>query len=115
LTRVLADNASVFDMTGISEESADFPAGAKPIINGPTIINRLSKLTFTIENADASGLIKIFDINGRMIKNLGSRTVNAPITWSLDDESGNRAAAGIYFVRYESGKTAAIHKLVITD
>ena len=102
-------------MTGISEETADFRAGAKPIILGPTIINRLSRLTFTIENAGASGSIKIFDIHGRMIKDLGSRTVNAPVAWSLDDESGNRAAAGIYFIRYESGKTAATHKLIITD
>jgi hypothetical protein len=102
-------------MTGVSEESADLLPGAKPIINGPTIVNRLSQLTFTIENAGASGSIKIFDIHGRMIKNLGSRTVNAPITWPLNDESGNRAAAGIYFVRYESGKIAATHKLIITD
>jgi hypothetical protein len=102
-------------MTGINEEDGGFRTDAKPYISGPAIVSRSTKLTLTVENAGASGSLMIFDINGRMIKNLGFYDGSAPITWSLVDQSGKRAAAGIYFVRYESGKTAAKHKLVITD
>jgi len=115
MARVLADNASVFDMTGISEEQVGFRTGAKSIIHGPTIINRATPLVITIDDPGASGTLRIYNINGQMVKDLGFQAGNAPIMWSLVDESSKHVPAGVYFVRYENGKVAVDHKLVIID
>ena len=115
MARVLADNASVFDMTGISEGNVGFRTSARSIINGPTVIRRTTPLSITINDPGASGTLRIYNIHGQMVKDLGSRAGEASITWSPVDGSGNPMPAGIYFVRYERGTTAATHKFVIAD
>jgi len=115
MARVLADNASVIDMTGISEGETGYRTAANHIIIGPTIINRALPLVITINDPGASGTLRIYNIHGQMVKDLGSRAGNATVTWSLNDGSGYPMPAGIYFVRYESGTTAATRKFVIAE
>ena len=115
MARVMADDASVFDMTGVSEEGTGLQTGNGAIIRCPTIISGSSLPRITIKNAGGSGLIEVFDIHGRLIKNVGAPAGDLPITWPLDDRNGKRISAGIYFIRYESGNTCKIHKLIVTD
>ncbi len=115
MARVLADNASVIDMTGISEGETGYRTAANRLIIGPTIINRALPLVITINGPGTSGTLRIYNIHGQMVKDLGSQAAGATVRWSLSDRSGNPMPAGIYFVRFESGMTAATRKFVIAE
>jgi hypothetical protein len=63
--------------------------------------------------------LKIYDISGRLVKSftLSSATnLDGPdaqsLLWSGDDDQGRRVAAGIYFIKLESGGSTMIRKII---
>jgi len=58
--------------------------------------------------------LKIYDISGRLVKSFTLCPIPyAPcLVWSGDDDLGRRVAAGIYFIKLESGGSSLIRKII---
>jgi hypothetical protein len=60
---------------------------------------------------------KVYDVAGRVVHNFGDGGVAAgwhTLTWNLQDESGLRVSAGLYFIRLTiDGKTQMRHLTVL--
>jgi hypothetical protein len=69
--------------------------------------------------AETPAKIRIYDASGRLARTIRlpaePKTTAAPreIVWRGDDDLGRPVANGIYFVRYENGKTTAIGKVTV--
>lgn len=113
MVRVLADDISVFDMTGINEGGSRVNQGVQLIAACPAVINRATGLTFTVKEPAANATARVYDIQGHLVKKLtaGSRK----IAWSLKDDSGHSVPAGTYILRYEQGRIYETRKIVLTD
>ena len=60
--------------------------------------------------------LKIYDVEGRMIRTLADATMTAGehvATWDGRDDSGTSVASGIYYYRLESPKYGATRKMVL--
>ncbi len=68
-------------------------------------------------NSNNQNSIRIYDISGKVIKNLSLPTayslVPTSVVWDGTDESGKRVPAGIYFVDFSAGKYRQIEKAVL--
>ncbi len=60
------------------------------------------------ENLTNNVIIRIFKTNGNLVREINATDTNGRVTWNLDNDSGNKAASGmyIYLITNESG-----HKL----
>jgi hypothetical protein len=64
----------------------------------------------------AEGLgLRIYDISGRLVKDLSSLMAHptALITWTGDDASGRKVAAGVYFVKLTADGKETVEKAVL--
>ena len=60
--------------------------------------------------------LRIYDISGRMVRELASGTRQPGIyneAWNLRSDAGARVPAGIYFSRFESASFSAMRKVVV--
>jgi flagellar hook assembly protein FlgD len=60
--------------------------------------------------------LKIYDVEGRMIRTLADGTMTAGdhvATWDGRDSSGGMVASGIYYYRLESPEYGATRKMVL--
>jgi hypothetical protein len=60
--------------------------------------------------------IRIFDVNGRPVRSLGSSAVGTELrhaTWGLDDDHGRPVASGVYFCELLAAGTTLSRKLVV--
>lgn len=58
----------------------------------------------------------VYDAAGRRVRVLADATLSAGVhdlAWDLADDAGRRAAAGLYFVRVEAGRTTFMRRLVV--
>ena len=58
----------------------------------------------------------VYDASGRRVKQLIAGTYSAgthALSWAGSDESGVRLAAGVYFVRMQTGSWAGVQKVVL--
>jgi len=60
--------------------------------------------------------LQIFDITGRLVKSFHPTVADIghplSVIWSGDDDLGRRVAAGIYFIKLESGGSSVIRKII---
>jgi hypothetical protein len=61
------------------------------------------------------GTVEVLDGTGRTVRTLHRETGRRSLAWALDDRNGVRLPAGIYFVRFVTGPTATVRKLVIAE
>ena len=68
-------------------------------------------------SAKTSLTVEIYDISGRKINTLyhGKAFGKMQIRWDRTDRSGNRASAGIYFIRFRTQKETKVIKLLLID
>jgi len=104
-------------MTGIQEYGSGIAQNERLIGDCPTIFNRASGLTFMVNEPDANAttMIKVYDVRGKLIKDLGSETGKREVAWAWKDETGQAVPAGVYFLRCGQGKVFATRKLILTD
>jgi hypothetical protein len=60
----------------------------------------------------------VHDVTGRRVRRLESRELPAgkhTLAWDRADDSGAAVAAGVYFLRVESGALAASRKITVVD
>ena len=87
--------------------------------NYPNPFNSFTTIAYQIpqELSDSQVKIRIFNINGQLVKTLVNRTLKpgpASVTWDGRDDRGRAVASGIYFYRLEAeGELVEVKKMIL--
>ncbi len=84
--------------------------------NTPNPFNPSTVIRYDVPAGGASVSLRIFDVNGRLVKTLVSETLSPgekSATWHGDDDRGNRVASGVYFYSIETPGFRETRKLVL--
>jgi hypothetical protein len=60
--------------------------------------------------------LRVYDAGGRLVKTLLNQMHPAgsySVTWTAEDETGNKVGPGIYFIRMEAGESSDIKKMIL--
>ena len=71
------------------------------------------RVVFALPQA-ARARVSVIDVAGRQVHGLADASFAAgahELKWDGRDDSGNASAAGVYFVRIESGKSARVARV----
>ncbi|HSG27503.1 MAG TPA: FlgD immunoglobulin-like domain containing protein, partial [Candidatus Krumholzibacterium sp.] len=115
-TSVMANAFQVIDTTTTDSETPGVPTSFALGQNVPNPFNPSTKISFDIAEQSSVSL-KIYDINGRVIRTLVN-SVMAPdryeVNWDGRNENGSMVASGVYFYRLQAGSGfRAVRKLVL--
>ncbi|RKZ13810.1 hypothetical protein DRQ53_12805 [bacterium] len=81
----------------------------------PNPFNPRVQLSFSLASPTLVHL-KVYDMRGRLIKTVVSdnrATGQHAEIWDGDDENGRKVASGVYFARFEAGKTLQVRRMVL--
>ncbi|RKZ12522.1 hypothetical protein DRQ53_09195 [bacterium] len=81
----------------------------------PNPFNPRVQLSFSLASPTLVHL-KVYDMRGRLIKTVVSdnrATGQHTEIWDGDDENGRKVASGVYFARFEAGKTLQVRRMVL--
>ena len=91
------------------------PPGAPVVFSLPSVSSRRCLgLCFSVSGIEPGATIEVSDISGRLVQRYVVRR-KGPLTWDLQDGTGKRVAAGLYFARLTYGRGAIIRKFVLVD
>jgi hypothetical protein len=100
------------DHTATSVESGSrrtFPE----ILVSPNPASTRVQISLSGERAGANGPVALYSVTGARVRSL-MLDDSGRATWDLRDDGGRRVAAGMYFVRMESGRGgAALQRIVV--
>lgn len=102
----------ILDETGID------PAHSTPSILlssiAPNPIRRGTSLQISLTSPEKKNTrIRIFNLRGQLIRELKMSPTEESTIWDLRDKKGSLLAAGIYFVRIDSGSNSLNRKLLV--
>ncbi len=105
-------------VTGIDDNDIQLPRLTAPKITGyPNPFN--PEITLVLKNFSGSLdpiAVDVFDVLGRKIRSLSSdrrMAGNRSVVWDGKDESGQKAASGVYFIRAHDETQSAVFKAVL--
>lgn len=99
-----------FDREPVAASSLTLSAGPNPTSTGSTI-------RFSLPS-DGNVSIRIYDIAGRELADLGTGPMSAgqhSTMWNLSDRSGTRVSKGIYFARMTFGNQVRTQHIVVSN
>ncbi len=100
--------------TAINDKPApDFRTALRP--PAPNPFNPITTVEFTLET-DMHVTLGIYDVRGKLARTLVDRSMRQGehrTSWDGRDQSGSPAASGVYFLRFEAGRTTQSHKIVL--
>ena len=105
----------VAGVTSVEDESAINPGKYQLFQNHPNPFNPNTEIRFTIPNAGHVS-IKIYDMNGKLVKNLVSEQKAAgvySISWDGQDKNGFKVTSGVYFYRINAGEFTMSKKMIL--
>ncbi len=117
------NNVAVFRIAGRLPEysiSQCFPNPAGPELEHgdggtPFEAGAITQLTYTIPD-DAEVELVLYNVRGEIVRTLASGPKDAGshmVFWNGRSGSGERAASGVYFIRFTAGEYEATRKLVV--
>jgi hypothetical protein len=80
----------------------------------PNPFSNSTTISFSLSQSQKAS-ITIFDINGRSIKTLGNRQMQAgthQLVWNAKDEKGNAVGSGMYLLKLQAGNYTETKKIV---
>jgi hypothetical protein len=102
-------NKEVFYKVGFGFITAAPVTGTTPMTrllrNYPNPFNPRTTIDFALDR-DAQTSIRVFDVQGRMVRTLVDSYLSAgrrSVTWDGLDDGGSPVASGVYFLRMEAG------------
>jgi hypothetical protein len=102
---------------GDGGQSARALPGRPILLESPTPSHfQISTVITYAVNQAASVSLRIFDVQGRMVRELATGPHglgNYHVTWDATDASGRRVPAGAYLCRLQSGAASYVRKLVM--
>jgi subtilisin family serine protease len=81
----------------------------------PNPFNPMTEIKFSIP-ADASVNLKLYDVSGRLVRNLMSENLESgqhSVTWNGRDDSGRSVASGTYFARLVVDGVSSVKSMVL--
>jgi agmatine/peptidylarginine deiminase len=103
--------------TGVRPEPT--PPLALAVQLGPSFPNPFRQTTSMTLSMTRGGpaLVRVYDVSGRCVGELLNGTIPAggrrPVAWDGRDQSGKRAAPGVYFIRLEAADQTATQKVLL--
>ena len=97
------------------EETELLPAAPRAQQNYPNPFNHSTAIRFSLTRND-NARIDIFDITGRLVRNLASKRFPAgdnQVIWDGKNDNGDYVASGIFFYRFESGSSTVIKQMSV--
>jgi hypothetical protein len=82
----------------------------------PSVSRGRVQIAYSIGQSAKGIELKIYDISGRLVKDLSSLITNNPtslVTWTGDDDLGRPVAAGVYFVKLTADGKEKVEKAVL--
>jgi len=102
-------------IVGIDPVNENIPAGFELSQNYPNPFNPSTNIKFGISDLEFVEL-KIFDINGKLLRTLLNET-KAPgsyeVRWDGRDSYGNEVGSGAYFYRLKAGNMVKVRKMLL--
>ena len=102
----------------VAVEDRPHPSGPLRLAFDPPMPNparALARLAFTLPSATSIRL-EVLDIQGRRLRTLASRALNAgryEHSWDLREDSGRPVAPGLYLLRLEAGGSSVTRRLLV--
>jgi hypothetical protein len=98
----------------------DVTGGTSPLVfrlhgNSPNPFTNTTAIAFSLPH-ETNVELRVYDLSGRRVRDVLSRRLGPgrhQIVWDGRDESGQRAAHGIYMLRLQAGELRANRKLAI--
>ncbi len=110
------DGGQNWYQTGI-EEYDDHTVKLAGLEVFPNPSKEMAKIIVQMPNTKIPMTLKIFDITGRLIKNFSlspfDLTLPTQVVWDGTNNTGNRVAEGVYFIRFESNNFCKVKKVVL--
>ncbi len=81
----------------------------------PNPFNPVTTIEYTLP-ADSRVTLRIYDVGGRLTRTLVDRPMPQgvhQIQWNGRDDRGNPAVSGVYFLRFDDGRTKQTQKMVL--
>ena len=98
----------------------DFGDPTEPVsrlLSSPNPFTEATQIQYTLKDPGRVTL-ELYDLQGRLVKRLIRNELQVSgdhrVPWSGLDETGARAASGVYFVRVSMAEGASSHKIVLT-
>jgi hypothetical protein len=99
------------------EELTPLPLFKAVLRISPNPFQKLTTVSFCIEQSAKSIGLKIYDVSGRLVKDLTCAMPHAPctmqISWDGTDHTNRGLPGGVYFLRLEAGDYTEIEKIVL--
>lgn len=118
-------STSTLSMTPIEEPavtSVESPAGAPwaliDVTTSPNPFNPALQVTYDLPSPQSVS-VEVFDLRGRLVRRLLDATVQTAGThrliWHGENDSGERAASGVYLVRVRAGANSTTAKVTLAQ
>lgn len=116
---IAGDDASFDDMLA----KLGYSAGPKPSLPSvtqllpctPNPVSQNASISYQLASP-ANVSLKVYNINGQLVKTLASETKpagNHSVQWDGKDANGKKVAAGVYLYRLDAGDYQAVKKLTV--
>jgi flagellar hook capping protein FlgD len=89
--------------------------GAVSLSNYPNPLSSSTNISFTLSQSQKVS-VSIFDLNGRLVKNIADGNMEAgthQLMWDTKDNNGNTALQGVYFIRVETLQGIQTKKIIV--
>ena len=96
-------------------EPVDVPSVPLTLSNHPNPFNPSTVIEYTLPS-QGRVLISIYDVNGKLVRRLVDRDIEAgdySVVWNGLDDRKSAQPSGIYFCRLRLGKAEVTYKLVL--
>jgi flagellar hook assembly protein FlgD len=103
---------SLGETTENMEKAGDGNMDSHILQVSPNPFNPTVTLKITKPLPDIKYKVQIFDVKGRMVKDLSSQMHNGHVTWNGTDTRNNPAVSGVYMVAVTAGNYAE-HKTIL--
>ena len=110
---IALDVDSTVTLSGVNPDMVPTQYGLQP--NRPNPFNPITTISYDLPQGGRVKLA-IYDVNGRLVKELVSVTQVAgryDVVWDGHDDRGQTVASGVYFYRLVAGQFAQTRKMVL--
>ncbi len=103
--------------TGITETTAYSDLSYSHFEVYPNPFSKLTNISFSTGQSAKSIVLKIYDVNGRMVKDFSLPTayslLHTEVSWNGVDNMGQKLPSGVYFVRFTTGGLTKTQKIIL--
>jgi flagellar hook assembly protein FlgD len=111
------ETEEIVDLPTSVENGFDLTGAGKDLSNYPNPFNPRTCISFHIKGKMSGKTeVKIFDLNNRLVKTLLLKNIKPglhTLFWDSSDNSGKKAASGVYFCRLKYGNKVQNRKLIL--